>query len=267
MKLKKIAVISAAVAMMMCSVPSIGAYAAPAPSTDPRMYADLVYEEGGNIRVDVVMENMPDLMAGGFQVDVGDGWSLVYKTNGKTIDIKRKTADYAGGYSAEKSGNGFFFTFDSTFDVNLNGVLLSFYVTRNSNNSPLNSAINIDLSRGLLYSKNNPTFNANYAKNPHMDTAYQYKVGDVTGDGYIDSVDASNVKWLLSHYGSKSVEDFYEIVTFEYPTCPMAFDADGDGYITSDDAQMILDSYANLMVGKEPLGNVGLIDYYEHFDS
>ena len=47
------------------------------PGTDPRIYVDIVYESGGTIRADLLVENMPNLTTGAFYINVGACWNIL----------------------------------------------------------------------------------------------------------------------------------------------------------------------------------------------
>lgn len=56
------------------------------------------------------------------------------------------------------------------------------------------------------------------------------------------------------------------VATLSIAAFPTAPDADQNGIINEDDADMVLTSYALMMSNNSPLGNVGEIDVFELFD-
>lgn len=61
-------------------------------ASTPKIVCDIVYNSSApaneKYRVDVKFSGMPDLLAGGFHVNVGKGWNLV-KTNASTPNLKK----------------------------------------------------------------------------------------------------------------------------------------------------------------------------------
>lgn len=283
-KKRKIVVAVMASALALCFVPTLGASAAPPPSTEPRIYVELTEDDKG-IRADVIMENVPDFRNGYLFFDLGTSWEC------SEIDFKYINPEYEHAlvlpYCKEifiwqthiyETGRNY---------VNLqinhhvpadeydhNGVVAYFYINKTDQYNTSNSAINIiydfKSSKSVIYtSDENNIFEDIYYSSPRMLEADEFMYGDVTGDGYISGSDAT---WALSvcrkHGGRVKVTDFYNNYTDDIKDMKAAYAADvnKDGYIDETDATIILHTYTELRSNKnfdEIDGIVGDIDVYE----
>ncbi len=102
---------------------------------------------------------------------------------------------------------------------------------------------------------------------PTMLGAYEYKVGDVNSDGYVDSVDAGLI-WAATQNGAyyiPNIKNTYQSI-FPKAKCAAVPDTNQDGHISYFDGDLIMQYYADMATGKENNTNVGKIDIFELFD-
>lgn len=232
-------------------------------SNDPRIYVNIVYEDGGTIRADVMFENMPNLKAGGFQLNVGEGWHILpndFGDDGLNKDSRDKINNAI--YSVYINNKGRFIGFcNAKLDgYNYNGRFCYFYIERTSESTPLNSVINCSLDS--LYDADFTSI-IETADVPVMLASYEYMIGDADGNGIIDARDASLVYTATDENMSYDVYSTRYTYTNEFPNavCSASPDANEDGIIDSSDATLILRAYVNA----SSVGNVGEIAIYELF--
>ena len=51
-------------------------------AASPRVFIDITYENNEQVRADIMFENLDPVSAGGFHVEIGDGWNLKTKQLG-----------------------------------------------------------------------------------------------------------------------------------------------------------------------------------------
>lgn len=140
----------------------------------------------------------------------------------------------------------------SADELNSNGEMFTFYVTSDSAEV---SVIDVDAEVAVTD-----------AVMP-MASLHSYKIGDVTGDGYINAIDSTHILMAIDEYrktiGAAENADVSLPVYvangsltkyFPYDSIERAETADCDknNMIKKDDAQYVLEYYAKLSVGKAP---------------
>lgn len=278
-KSKKIIASVLGSALSLCSIPLMGAAAAPPPSTEPRIYFELTEEDKG-IRVDVIMENVPEFRNGYLYFDLGTSWecSETYSTWGSTSYV---TSYYQGRFLwqthiYETGRNYVSLQIDDHMpadDYDHNGIVAYFYIKKTDQYDTSNSAINMiyedESNKSVIYtSDENNIFDSIYYSSPRMLEADEFMYGDVTGDGYISGSDATWAFTAVRQYGTIKVTDLYNnyIKGIKDMKAAYAADVNKDGYIDETDADIILQTYTQLLSGKgfdEIDGIVGDIDVYE----
>ncbi|MDE6848235.1 MAG: hypothetical protein K2J44_02675 [Ruminococcus sp.] len=273
MKIKKILAPLIAVSMVAGAMPISNVSA----SNDPRIYVDIHYEDDGDIRADVMFDNLPELTAGGFHIKIGDGWKLKYRRTGKPDCTTHGC--YSDGLASitavEVQNYGLFvcFSTDTGDGYDFNGSFCSIYLEKTDNFSPDNAAINIECINGpntqdclVVHNKQNIITYA-LETTPTMHGAYEYKVGDVNSDGYVDAVDCSMV-WSATKNGAYYVDDIKNTYKSIFPKakCAAAPDANQDGWINYTDGDAILQYYADMSSENVNSTNIGKIDIFELFD-
>ena len=241
------------------------------PGSDPRIYVDIVYENGGTIRADVIVENMPNIRTGAFYLNVGAGWTILPNNHGNTKGLRIDSDDTInlGQYSIAENGTGRFLVFLNTDDngYDYNGRLCYFHIERTSINNPMNSTLNCTFGdSGGLYGVNFVDI-TNQAVNPVMLSSYEYLIGDADGNGIIDARDATKILTAttnLTIYNVYSIRNSYTSI-FPDAACAAAPDGNEDGVIDSSDATVVMQAYMAMSVGNTPSSNVGQIAIYEVF--
>lgn len=258
MKIKKtLAALASAITVASgASVFSASVAAAPPPSTSPRVYVDFVYEDDGDIRADIICENMPNIYAASFRVDFGSGWTVEPSVNHPESGYVRYYSDFYMSPPSFLDSDTVLVIFAPGYAPNINGVFLSIYVDRAAGNNPLNSYANISFGGSDGFYTQSSTVNTTL---PTMNSSYEYMIGDTNGNNIFNAVDASNVLWFVNHYGSKSVYQVQNNLSTYFPNavCAAAADANEDGYITNTDADVILDAYAKEAANHPITSNVG----------
>ncbi len=245
-------------------------------SNDPRIYVDLHYEDDGDIRADVMFDNLPELAAGGFHIKIGDGWKLKYRRTGKPDCTTHGCySDGIASLTVEEVQNyGLFVCFhtDTSEGYDFNGSFCSIYLEKTENYSPDNAAINIEYINGpnsidcLVHNGENILSYA-LETSPTMLSAYEYKVGNVNSDGYVDAVDCSMV-WSATQNGAYYVDNIKYTYKSIFPKakCAAAPDANQDDWISEGDGDAILQYYADMSTENVNNTNIGKIDIFELFD-
>lgn len=246
---------------------------------EPKIYVDLHYEDDGDIRADVMLENVPTFFVGSFHIDLGDSWMTTTDNKGREFTTIGCTG-FGGHASVDISSKHWATVFISSTDMenkDYNGKLVSFYVAKSENFDPDNNAINIVYMSGENFVDNLYHSEADYSytnllpqtleTTPTMLGAYEYKVGDVNSDGYVDAVDCSMV-WAATKNGAYDVDYIKNTYKSIFPKakCAAAPDANQDGFISYADGDLMMQYYADMATGKENNTNVGKIDIFELFD-
>lgn len=283
-KSKKFIASVMASALALCSVPAVGASAAPPPSTDPRIYIELTEDDKG-IRADIIMENVPDFRDCYLRFDLGTSWECA-----EAEDMWEDSESKLSTVTNYNEGNFIYQMHEYSTGKNYvdlqvsdpvssdegdhNGIVETLYIKKTDEYDTSNSAINmmyeIDSNQTAIYMGDGTNIFASvYSGSPRMLEADEFMYGDVTGDGYISGSDAT---WALSavkqHGGRIKVTDLYNNYKYGIKDMKAAYAADvnKDGYIDETDANIILYTYTELLSNKsfdEIDGIVGDIDVYE----
>ena len=243
-------------------------------ASTPKIVCDIVYNSSApaneKYRVDVKFSGMPNLLGAGFHVNVGSGWDISTNSNGNMIRrFSDNVENNADSTTQGRNGNTLFFTFAGTSNAaNYNGTVVSFYLTRKSNNSSTNSFVNVELQKGDFVTNASNTNISASTSTPVMLQANQYIIGDANGDGYVNALDSSAILTATKKTPSLNVYSIRKTYKNYFPNAasPSAPDADRSGVINSTDANKILDYYSAIAVGKPYTGSIGKIDVYEIFN-
>ncbi len=275
-KVKKSIVAALTAATAISAVPAINSSAAQAASNEPKMYLDFVIESDGDIRADVVIENMPEFDSCSFHVVLGEGLKFSKSTEGR----EKNSFDNSGMSKFIRIGDheASFAMANLSFE-NEDNRLVGFYVERTSVNNMFNSTANLEFrytpyaSDYFANSKTNTTIysaaeNIGSIYTPDMLESNEYLVGDVDGNGIINPSDTSHVLRQIKYYGTKKISDFNGDYNDAIEDLRGAYAADvnKDGYISQEDADMILRYYTLIMSDKPYDGDIGKIDIYEIYN-
>lgn len=278
MKTKKFLAPLVAVALMASAMPVANVSAA---NNDPRVYVDITYDDNGTARADIMFENMPAVACGGFHLAVGDGWDLKMNDIFNPPEIEYETK----GCTTEKihckptviqSGdNEVFVTFSSTNDYDLNGRFFSIYLEKNAKFTPYDAKINVifkanENAKDSIATKTGKRVIDSVTDNsPEMIGAYEYKIGDVNNDGYVDAIDSSLILSALEKNNNRSisVENIKHGFKSFFPDaiCPESPDANKDKLISVSDSELIMKYYSHMSTNSEDNSRVGKLDFYERF--
>ena len=276
-KFKKTIVAGLAAAMTMTAVPMINSSAAQATNSVPKMYLDFTIESDGDIRADVVIENMPDFTTSGFHVELGEGFK--FTTSNEGDDYVTFGNPYAGSLVNINDHELAFATMNATAK-NYNGHFVGFYVERTDVNNVFNSTGNVvfynipnapcmitDAEHHItIYNPANGTGGIN---TPEILESNEYLVGDINGNGVVDGIDATRVLRARDlNGGDIKIENINGNFTNEIPDLRSAYAADvnKDGFISQADADLLLKYYTTIISGIEYNGNIGKIDIYEIYN-
>lgn len=275
-KVKKSIVAALTAATAISAVPVINSTAAQAASNEPKMYLDFVIESDGDIRADVVIENMPEFDSCGFHVVLGEGLKFSKSTEGREVVSLGNPA--MRGYNRIGDHEVALTMSDLLFE-NEDKRLVGFYVERTAVNNAFNSTANLEFRNTgnsndyFANSKTNTTIysavgNVGSIYTPEMLESNEYLVGDVDGNGIINASDTSHVLRQIKYYGTKKISDFNGDYNDAIEDLRGAYAADvnKDGYITQEDADLILRYYTLMMSDKPYDGEIGKIDIYEIYN-
>lgn len=276
-KFKKTIMAALTAAMAISAVPAINSSAAQAANNEPKMYLDFTIESDGDIRADVVIENMPDFTTSGFHVELGEGLKFTKSSEGRDF------VTFGNSYTSSLGKIGdheLVFATMQTKAENFNGHFVGFYVERTDVNNAFNSTGNVvfyntpnaqnsivDVEHKItVYDPANGTEGMN---TPEMLESNEYLVGDVDGDGVVDGIDATLALSASKHHGgSIRIEELNGNYTDEIPDLRSAYAADvnKDGYISQADADLLLKYYTIIISGMSHDGNIGKVDIYEIYN-
>ena len=223
--------------------------------TDPAMYSNIVNLGNGLYRADIVCENLPNILAASFRIDIGEGWSFV---------LDGTEAEYENPLhftisTSMPSASIAYFGMARGSEVNPNSTILSVYLNKTNLYSSSTASINfIFLADDGFYTMDdhhyNPDSNIYPLLNPEMIASYEFLFGDVNGDGQASAVDASLISVALCNNNNNSIDVNGPNIYFPNAIALEVADVDRDGYITSYDAQYVLTYYSYVSGGLIPVG-------------
>ena len=272
MKFKKfltplIAAAITASAMPVSSVSAVGS----------RVYIDISCDSKGETRAYVTFENMPNVFAAGFHIELGDGWKLKPNNYGDyTGTAENYVSSTGASIQGDKSGeNEYFIQITSNrFDSKLDKHTYSFLIEKTENFNSNNSAINVVFKQSdLILNMENGKYN--YIITPENDTsppmlrAEEYIIGDANNDGRVNAIDASWIRIAtdkIPQYGVNDIKESYKDI-FPEANCAAAPDADLNGIIEVDDAQAISQYYADMSTIGYSNTRIGQREFYEILDN
>lgn len=230
----------------------------------------------GDIRADVVIENMPDFTTSGFHVVLGEG--LKFSTSSEGDEYDTLNNNYTSSFNKVRDQEIVFATTNAKAK-NYNGHFVGFYVERTAINNIFNSTANIEfryetnLSDMIVDDENhitiyNPLKDIGSMNALEMLESHEYRVGEVSGDGRIDGSDASHVLRQIELYGTVKISDINGNYNDAITDLRSAYAADvnKDGYISRADADMILRYYTEIISGGNYDGNIGKVEIYEIYN-
>lgn len=279
MKFKKLLAPLMAVSLIVSAMPVANVSAA----NDPRVYVDITYDNNNQPRADIMFENLPNINSGGFHIELGNGWK-VKMSDIISTEIETSQAGCTSGEafitpSIKKDGDhGMFVSFSSSNSkgYNLNGRFFSIYLEKTNNFNSDNSEVNVVFKRTSQYIfdfislGNNRIIMPDNYKAPNMLGAYEYLVGDVNNDGYVDAIDCSQVLSALEEHNNSSfsVDSIKHTYKRYFPEaiCPASPDATQDGKIGQLDADLIMKYYMDMSTDGINNSRIGKLDFYELFD-
>lgn len=271
MKLRNVVSSLVAASVVLASATSICAMAA-----SPQIYADVERHSDGTYWVNVEFENMPDnLHSGGFHVDLGSGWEIVYDTTFTDVPNVEKVADFSMEFRVQENEDNtesLFIAMATSQPHGLEGTLATFQVAKTSNYSNSNAKVNIsfDTPGDMLRVKNGTELESivGTVETPIMLKANEYIIGDANGDGIVDATDSSAISAGIADHPIFSVYNIRKTYNNYFPgaKASAAPDANQNGYIDSTDASLVLSYYADSAVGNDYDGVIGTIDVYEIFE-
>ncbi len=263
--MKKIKKIKATISTLLASaIVASSASAIYASATAPSAYVDITYSDGV-YTANVIFENMPEIQATAFSINIEDGWELVINDDEFVLSDTNSFYNQASSnvtYITESGIPYVAFAFGSDHDVN--GVAVSFSIRKTSNFSSSTSAINID-----FIALNSSTTNyIDTDENPIMLKANEFIVGDANGDGIVDATDSSTILAGIENHPTYKVYNIRKTYHnyFIGAKAAAAPDANQNGYINQTDADLVLDYYVDKTVGNAYSGPIGTIDVYEVFE-
>ena len=103
--------------------------------------------------------------------------------------------------------------------------------------------------------------------NPTMTGSIEYMIGDATGNNGVDARDSTAILSAISDNGGVPIAVADILDTYPtympYAKCAEAADVNKDGYISSADAQLVLNYYADMVAEIPYSGIIGTMDIYE----
>ena len=247
-------------------------------------WRNTIYE--GYSRVDVIFEGFDGISTMGIHVELGDGFEPVISNftnkpifNTNALGIESRMIDYdsdtnmiflcmANGESMAYLEEGE----EETYD----GCYFSFYVQKTNEYTSSNATANVVFTDTDIVGR----FDSNYPNNRYyyvdaennidvseMLSSCEYIVGDVDGDGIVNSFDSSTILRAISQH---NVASFYvSMINSNFRTwfpgavCSASPDANEDYIINRSDADDIMEYFGKISSGGTGYLNIGSIEVYE----
>lgn len=281
--LLSLAVSAVTVSTALCSASSL----AKAADNTPRIYIDLVYKTETQIRANIMFENMPETCAGGFHLNISDGWSVREDDGSMYIStLSNYNTQYLGihGDLFPNDHTKAFIYYSSKVNRDPNGCFCSFDIEKTASYSETNANISAYFtSYGNNYdciasgSSSGSGKVEHFApgsnepiKLPIITRVAEYRIGDTDANGRVNASDATDVMVALDKNGDvpikvSQIENNFKTF-FPNATAPAAGDANCDGIISMDDVYYILENYSSSSTGGGYIGSVGSKAIYEYYN-
>lgn len=237
--------------------------------TDPAIYSNIVNLGNGLYKADIICENMPNIMSGSFRINIGSGWN--YVMDGTDVDYENPLHFVVA--TSVLSSSDLFVIMARTSEVNPNRTIFSVYLNKTNSYTSGNATVNVEFAAtdGLwTYGGDdyNPDSYTHPLYAPEMTASYEYRVGDVNGNGKITSVDATLISVAVSNNNDNPIDINGSNIYFPNAIALEVADVNHDGFVGYDDAQYVLSYYAYVSSDMTPVGTyyTGEWDVYEEFD-
>lgn len=229
------------------------------------------------VKATIYFSDFASVSDGRFHVELGDGF--VFDNDGDTNYINyncdEMTSSLVG--NAHFVGNAgshsafVYFASPSLSNQNINGAFVEVFLKETSSATQANSTFNFVFGiSGIGYDQitNNTssiTYNATNTNIPYMYKSARYVLGDVDGNGVVNSSDATAIDTVLSQYpysyNISDIEGTYYYL-FPYADDAWALDANQNGTLTNSDSTAISQYIAQ---GSSYSGNIGKIFYHCYY--
>lgn len=240
---------------------------------------DTIYE--GYSRIDVMFENFDEIIEYGIHIQLGDGYEPVMNYFGDAVccDVYTNYNLKINSYNAAE--NSVFFTIATHDDYlftneedYLNGCFFSIYVKKTNEYSSSNATANVVFTNTDYILKSNGSYYVSPTDDTEIDvsemlSSNEYIVGDVNGDGRVNTSDASAIFSGISQHNNApfSVNTINSSFRTWFPnsTCAASPDANEDDIINSSDADDIMEYFGEISSGGTGYLNIGNIEVHEIF--
>ena len=237
--------------------------------SDPAIYSNIVDLGSGLYRADIMCENMPNIISGAFNIEIGTGWSFVL--DGTDIDYENPLHFVVA--TGTPTSSSVFVALARASEVNPNRTIFSVYLNKTNSYSSNNATVNVEFgANDGLYTLSGGDYNPDSfiypLLAPEMTASYEYRIGDVNNDGILTSVDASLISVAISNNNNNRIDINGANTYFPNAVALEVADVDRDEYITNDDAQYVLSYYVYVSSNMTPVGTyyTGEWDIYEEYD-
>ena len=200
---------------------------------------------------------------------MGTGWEVVKNARGGIVkrNTSTNTIIEVREDTSFDTSNVIFIAAASSSYIYDDETLVSIQIAKTENNSTANSNINIFFEEGDMI-KNNDTENNDITDTveiPQMYRVEEFVLGDIDNDDLVNSFDSSKVLNVVSNCGNLNVYNIRNSFLNYFPNSlsAAAADVNKDGYITTEDADAILNYYCNSSTGSSYNGGIGKKDLYE----
>lgn len=178
------------------------------------------------------------------------------------------------GTLMKDGSNNAFISYAVREEIDMNGRFCSFDLKKTDTYSETNSDISvyfnslpnaydyIGTSSGELFGEE--------VELPVIEKVNEYIIGDADGNWYVSATDASTILKAVSDNGDVPISvpliESHFTRLFPSAKAPAAPDADRDGYITEEDAKLVLHHYSSVSSGGDYVGAIGSKDFYEYYN-
>ena len=260
------------------------AFSAYADDTTPTISTELEYvviDDEQLVKASIYISNFEPVSCGGFHIELGDGFVfdddedfggiIHYECQGTTSSLVGNVT-----FSANAGTHSSFVSFAQLngYNRDINGKFLEVFLKKTQYTNIFNMTFNVLLLNNQYVhdffadSNNIVEYNSSNTNVPHMYKSVQYVLGDVDGNGIVNSADALAIDTALStspyYYDISDIEDTYYII-FPNADDSWALDPNQNGILSNSDSVAISQYLYDINTYDGNIGKLLFHCYYGYY--